>query len=328
MSNDTVINNPSGKTKATKIAMTIAFSLAVMKALVGFFTGSLAVLASAVDSILDILSSFFNYVAIKKAEEPADNEHEFGHGKYEALATFIQSIIIFISGLFILISAWNKFKEKQYEDVSNVSIWVMVISIIATIFLTIYLRYMAKKEKSSLLEADSMHYAIDLYTNIGILFALVIIKFTSWNVIDPIIAAIVAIYIIFSAIKLSLKVSNELLDGRVEEETYNKLVNVLKSFEGYHKDFHRLRTRSAGNEKFIDMHMTLCSKLTLAEVHYIIDKIEDAIRKEIPDADITIHPEPCNHHNEDYNFNNCNSDRIKAGLEMICKDSDCQNHKK
>lgn len=317
MADNIVKSNSSNKTKATKVAMTIAFSLAIMKAIVGFMTGSLAVLSSAVDSILDILSSFFNFIAIKKAEEPADNEHEFGHGKYEALATFIQSFIIFGTGLIILVSAWNKFTSKNYEDVSDISIFVMAISIIATIFLTIYLRYMAKKENSSLLEADSMHYAVDLYTNIGILIALVLIKYTGLMFLDPLIAGVVAVYIIYSALKLSLKVSKELLDSRVEEETYNKLIDVLKSFDTYHKDFHRLRTRSSGNEKFIDMHMTLCSKLTLAEVHKIIDEIEDAIRKEIPDADITIHPEPCDHDKTGYNYDECNSERVKAGLELM-----------
>ncbi len=189
------------KTKAAKVAMSVAFCLAVSKAAVGFLTGSLSILSSAVDSILDIAASFFNFIAIKKAEEPADTGHQYGHGKYEAMATFIQSIIIFVSGLFILLSAWDKFIHNKHPEVSSAGFVVMGISIAATIFLTIYLRYVAKKEKSSVLEADAMHYSIDLYTNIGILAALFIIKLTGWTVIDSIVAALVAIYIIFSARK-------------------------------------------------------------------------------------------------------------------------------
>lgn len=305
------------KTKAAKVAMSVAFCLAVSKAAVGFLTGSLSILSSAVDSILDIAASFFNFIAIKKAEEPADTGHQYGNGKYEAMATFIQSIIIFVSGLFILLSAWDKFIHNKHPEVSSAGFVVMGISIAATIFLTIYLRYVAKKEKSSVLEADAMHYSIDLYTNIGILAALFIIKLTGWTVIDSIVAALVAIYIIFSAIKLSVQVSKQLLDSRIEEEAYNKLLKVLDSFGSYHLDFHRLRTRSAGNEIFIDMHLTLCRKLTLDEVHQITDVIENAISKEISGADITIHPEPCSHTDNDHG--KCNSSRIREGLKKLQK---------
>ena len=191
----------------------------------------------------------------------------------------------------------------------------MGISIAATIFLTIYLRYVAKKENSSVLEADAMHYSIDLYTNIGILLALFIIKLTGWTVIDSIVAAVVAVYIMFSAVKLSLQVSKQLLDSSIEEEVYNKLVKVLESFGEYHLDFHRLRTRSAGSEIFIDMHLTLCRKLTLEEVHQITDVIEHAISQEIKGADVTIHPEPCHHTDDD--TSECNSKRIRYGLEKL-----------
>ena len=128
---------------------------------------------------------------------------------------------------------------------------------------------------------------------------------------------VVAIYIIFSAIKLSVQVSKQLLDSRIEEEAYNKLLKVLDSFGSYHLDFHRLRTRSAGNEIFIDMHLTLCRKLTLDEVHQITDVIENAISKEISGADITIHPEPCSHTDNDHG--KCNSSRIREGLKKLQK---------
>ena len=304
----------SNKAKATKIAMSVAFILAISKVTIGFITGSLSILSSAVDSILDIASSFFNFIAIKKAEEPADQDHEYGHGKYEAMATLIQSMIIFMSGIMILIAAWNKFINNTHPEVTTAGLTVMGISIIATIMLTIYLRYMAKKENSSVLEADAMHYSIDLYTNAGILFALILIKFTGLYIIDSIVAAIVAIYIIISAIKLGLQVSNNLLDSKIEEEAYSKLVTILNSFEDCHKDFHKLRTRSSGNDVFIDMHLTLCGKLTLAEVHDITDMIELAIQKAIPKADITIHPEPCNSKDQHHD---CHVDSLKEGIKKL-----------
>lgn len=304
----------SSKTVATKVAMATAFLLMVLKASVGILTGSLSILSSAIDSFLDIASSFFNFIAIKKAEQPADKDHQYGHGKYESLATFIQAIIIFLSGAFILISAWNRFKDNSHTEISQNAFIVMIISIIATVFLTIYLKYVAKRLNSSVLMADSMHYAIDLYTNIGILLGLIIIKLTGLLFIDAAIAMIIAIYIMFSAVKLLVEVSRQLLDKSIEDETYRKLINVLTSFGEYHLDFHRLRTRSSGNETFIDMHLTLCKALCLADVHKITDRIEQAIMKAIPNADVMIHPEPCNHTGES---NSCNSNRIKEGLKKL-----------
>lgn len=305
----------SKKAAAAKIAMTVAFFLAVSKAAVGFYSGSLSILSSAADSILDIAASFFNFLAIKKAEEPADSGHQYGHGKYEAMATFIQSIIIFLSGLLILISAWNKFTKGEHPESSAAGLWVMGISIAATIFLTVYLKRTAKKEKSSALEADAMHYSMDLYTNIGILAALILIRLTGFTFIDSLVAALVAVYIIYSAIKLSLQVSKELLDSGIEKDTYDKLVKILDSFGDYHLDFHKLRTRSSGNEIFVDMHMTLCRKLTFEEVHKITDCIENAVAKAIPGTDVTIHPEPCRHTGD--NHSGCGSERIKEGLEKL-----------
>lgn len=312
------ISKKSSKINAPKVSMGVAFSLAVLKATVGFMTGSLSILSSAVDSILDTVASFFNFIAIKKAEEPADTAHQFGHGKYESLAAFIQSIIILATGLFILVSAWHKFNSNEVPEVGFAGIGVMILSIVATVFLTVFLRHVAKKEKSAVLEADAMHYAVDLYSNIGILLALMVMKYTGLTFIDPLVAAVVAIYIIYSALKLNFKVAKELLDERVEEDTYKKLLEVLNSFDSFHKDFHRLRTRSSGHEKFIDMHLTLCRNLTLAETHRMTDEIEEAIKIAIPDADITIHPEPCEHTDCD-DKKDCNSYRVRMGLENLSK---------
>lgn len=305
----------SSKTVATKVAMATAFTLMVLKAVVGVLTGSLSILSSAIDSFLDIASSFFNFLAIRKAEQPADKDHQYGHGKYESLATFIQAIIIFISGLFILISAWNRFADNSHTEISQNAFIVMIISIVATIFLTIYLKHIAKKLNSSVLMADSMHYAVDLYTNIGILLGLVVIKLTGLLFIDALIAIIIAIYIMFSAVKLLLEVSRQLLDKSIEDETYKSLVKVLASFGEYHQDFHRLRTRSSGNETFIDMHLTMCKALTLEDVHKITDRIENAIMKAIPNSDVMIHPEPCNH--TEAHSDSCSSKRIKEGLKRL-----------
>ncbi len=308
-------NHGTVKQNTTLIAMAVASSLAIVKVVVGVMAGSLAIIASAVDSVLDVFASFFNYIALRISDKPADETHSFGHGKFEALASFIQSLIILVTGFFILYSAWNKFSTSNYEPIPTYGIVVMVISLVVTALLTVYMRRKAKQEKSTILETDAMHYAIDLYTNAGILLALVIIKFTGWDFIDPIIAAIVGVYIIISALKLSFNVSKILLDNNVDEETYNKITSILQSFGAeFYKDVHDLRTRTSGSEVFIDMHMTMCSDLPLKQVHEIIDEIEKAIKNELPEADIIIHPEPCEHKTQREKDLCCNAQYIHKWL--------------
>ncbi len=312
-----MIDNNS-KSKTPLIAMSVALSLAVMKITVGIMTGSLAVISSAIDSVLDMLTSAFNFVALKKSDSPADDMHNFGHGKFEALAALMQSIIILGTGVFLVVSAWNKLQANTYEDIPSVAIYVMVISIVATAFLTIYMKRVAKATNSTVLEADAMHYAIDLYTNAGILIALVVMKFSGWTFIDPIIAGLIGIYIMYSALKLGLDVSKILLDNKIDDEDFEKINDVLNSFsEKMHCEFHDIRTRSSGNGVFIDMHMTLCRDLSLKSVHDLIDNIEEAIKKEVPNADIIIHPEPCEHETKQEKQMCCNAGYINQGLREI-----------
>ena len=308
----------SSKSKASAIAMTVALSLAIVKAFVGIFTGSLAIISSAVDSILDVFASLFNFLAIRTAEKPADSKHQYGHGKYESLAAFIQSIVIFVSGIFILMSAYRNIKNNEHPEITSAGITIMFISIIVTVCLTVYLRYMSKKEKSKILEADSMHYSIDLYTNIGILASLFIIKFTGYDIIDSIVAIIIALFIMYSAIRLSFDVSKELVDSSISKNDFNKIVEILDGFHKYNLDFHNIRSRMSGSTIFVDMHLNLCKYLSLEQVHRITDIVEFEIGKEIPHADVTIHPEPCDH--ERNHVENCQTNELRESIKILDKE--------
>ncbi len=286
-------DRPSGKRFTTLVAIFVAVFLAIIKATVGILSGSLAILSSAIDSILDLLSSTINYFAIKKADSPADYNHSFGHHKFEILAAFIQSIIITLSGVAILISVYNKSKNKDYFiDISFTAIFVMVISVVTTILLVIYLKRKAKEYNSMALEADSIHYTTDILSNTAILAALIVIKFTNLYIIDSIFAVITAIYVIGSAIHLSIRAANDLVDKNISDEDYAKLSDILKIYESKGVLFDNIRTRSAGTKKFINMHIIMCGKLTLEDAHKIIDEIELSIKQSISNTDILIHPEP------------------------------------
>ncbi|MGA1861979.1 cation diffusion facilitator family transporter [Deferribacter thermophilus] len=285
------------KANAPKIAIAVAFFLACTKVIFGILVNSMAIVSSAADSILDVISSSINYIAIKKADEPPDEKHPYGHAKFESLATYIQSLIILASGGFIFYKSILKIVHKQAITDLNTGIYIMIISLLSTTLLVIYLTIAAKKTKSSIIEADALHYKVDILSNLGILIALIIIKYTNFQIIDPILSILVAFYIIYSAINLNIKVSMDLLDAEIPAEVKEDILNILKEFDKYHLDTHRIRTRQAGNNKFLDMHITLCRNLKLEEAHKITQLIENRLKEKIDNLDVTIHMDPCDEKN-------------------------------
>ncbi|TYB32998.1 MAG: cation transporter, partial [Flexistipes sinusarabici] len=271
----------------------VAGTLAVIKLVTGLMINSLVIVSSAIDSIMDIVTSSINYYAIKASEQPPDKEHPFGHHKYESLATFIQSIIIMLSGFYILYEAYSKYINKEAVTNINNGLYVMLFSILATLFLTIFLRRTAKKEESMVLKADALHYEIDILTNFGVIATLLVVKFTGIEIIDPVVSVLIAAYIVYSALKLNFSVTKDLVDTELPVDIKEKIIDIITQYEDYHLDFHRLRTRQAGSQKFIDLHLTLCREVSLKDAHKIADIIEKRIRDEIKNSDVIIHIEPC-----------------------------------
>lgn len=224
---------------------------------------------------------------------PPDENHPYGHSKFEPLAAQIQSFIILFSGVFILYKAYVNITEKVEIKAVEINIAVMVISIIITSFLVIFLRRAAVKLNSTVLHADSLHYKTDILSGAGVLTALILIKITGWHLIDAIVSAVIAVYIIFSALRLSLEVTKELLDETIPDDDIKTLRDILESHKGEVVDIHNLRTRSAGNQKFIDMHLVLYHGLTLKEGNDIRTDIEKRIKSGIENADVNIYIEPC-----------------------------------
>lgn len=310
----------SNKSVASIVSISVAVMLTVVKGIAGFSIGSLALLSSAVDSTLDILSSSINYFAIKKSEEPPDEKHPFGHGKFESLATFLQSLIILVSGGYILYKSYGKFITKGKIDNIDSGLYVMIFSIVSTVALTLYLRYVAKKSDSSILKADAMHYEIDILTNVGILISFFIIKYFGLHVVDPIISAVISLYIIYSAVKLSFEVSKDLLDVELPEAIKSDIIKILDSFDNLHIDFHRVRTRKSGSQKFLDLHLTLCRELSISDAHKIADTIERKLKNKIDDLDVTIHIDPCDIKSCP-GIDACNDSKLRIELDKLKNES-------
>lgn len=282
-----------GKKIATLISVNTAFMLAVVKLIGGVLTGSVSVLASAVDSILDIGSSTVNYFAIKQSEQPPDNDHRYGHAKFESLASLIQAGVITLSGLYILYEAYARFESGKAVKSIEGGIWVMLFSLAVTFFLVIFLRKVAKKENSSILKTESLHYEIDLLTGGGVLAGLVLVKVTGINAIDPFISVLIALKTVYSALVLGKEVSEDLVDKALDEDDLKKIHGVLNQYNCVIVGWHKLRTRKAGTEKFADLHVQVNRHLTIEDAHTIADMIEKDIAETLGGADVQIHIEPC-----------------------------------
>ena len=172
--------------KATVVSSSVAAVLTLIKLAIGITSGSVAVLASAVDSILDMFVSIFNYFAISNSEKPADRIFNYGRGKIEALASVIEGTIISISGLFLLYQAAKKAINNEASQYLEISIYVMIISLIITILLVIYLSYIAKKTNSMVIKADALHYKTDVFSNGAVLISLILVSLTGYEIIDVI----------------------------------------------------------------------------------------------------------------------------------------------
>jgi len=283
----------SKKLFAAKLSIATAISLSVLKFIVGFMTGSLAVLSSAIDSMLDILMSAVNFLAIRQAEQPADESHAYGHGKFETMAALIQSLVIGGSGVWILIESLRRIVSGAAPDRLGSGVVVLVVSVIASWLISQYLVKVAKETDSAALRADSLHFAMDVYTNLALAAGLAVMYFFHLGWLDPLLSLLVGGYILREAYKLARHALDDVLDAQLPEDLRDKIEKVVRLHGGDTFSCHNLRTRKSGSRKIIDFHLSVCKNLTVNESHRITEILEEEIEQELNNSDITIHVEPC-----------------------------------
>jgi cation diffusion facilitator family transporter len=281
------------KIRAARISLATAAGLTVLKLAAAAATGSLAVLSSAIDSVLDILMSGANYIAIRKAEQPPDPKHPFGHGKFETVATIFQSLVIALSGCWVLFEAIRRLALGAELAHLGGGMAVLLISSAVSWRIGRFLINTARKTDSSALKADSLHFSMDVYTNLALVAGLAVIYLTGIAWLDPLLSILVGCYILFEAARLVRHGMGDILDEQLPASIREEITFVLEGHRSSLLDYHRLRTRRAGSQKIIDFHLTVCRHLTVEESHRITDHLEKRIREKVPGSDVTIHVEPC-----------------------------------
>jgi len=281
------------KIRAARISVATATGLAILKLATGLVTGSMAVLASAIDSTLDIVMSGVNFLAIRQAEQPADESHPFGHGKFETIATLVQSVFIAISGGWIIFESVGRLLDGVEIVHLGSGISVLLFSTVASFAISRFLRRVARETESPALQADSLHFAMDVYTNLALVVGLAVLGFFHLPKLDPILSILVALYILFEAFKLVRQSMRDILDEQLPDQVRQEVTRLIEAHQGDLLDFHDLRTRRAGSQKIMDFHLTVCKHLSVEEAHDIADHLEQRIQEEIRGADVIIHIEPC-----------------------------------
>jgi len=277
---------------ATYASASVAALLITAKLVAWLWTDSVSLLATLLDSCLDAAASLITLLAVRHALEPADNEHRFGHGKAEALAGLAQAMFITGSALFLLLEASARFFHPQHFDDTGLSIGVgvMIFSIIATLGLLTFQRFVVRQTKSTAIAADALHYKTDLYMNASVILALVLAAY-GWPGFDAVFALGIGIYILFSAWEIIQHATNDLMDHELSEQERDDIRGIVAA----HKDtlgMHDLRTRKSGTTVFIQMHLELEDHLPLLEAHHIADEVEMALLAFYPNAEIIIHQDP------------------------------------
>ena len=277
--------------RATLASVAVAFTLICVKAAAYFVTGSVALLSSLVDSLLDSLASLINYFAVRHALVPADREHRFGHGKAEPLAGLGQAAFIAGSAVFLVFESVNRLINPVTISHGNVGIAVMLVSLALTLLLVLYQRHVVRRTQSMAIKADSLHYASDIVLNVSVIAALVLSAQMDLPAADPLFALAIAGYIIWSAAQIAILSLHQLMDRELPDAERERIIAVCRR----HKevlDVHELRTRASGMDIFIQLHLELDGNLSLMQAHRVADEVEQELRREFPNADVIIHEDP------------------------------------
>ena len=279
---------------ATYASVTTAVVLIFAKIIAWFMTDSVSVLATLLDSSLDVLASVINLIAVRHALQPSDNEHRFGYGKAEALSGIGQALFIAGSAGFLLLQAIGRIiNPKNMVTGLEVGVGVMVFSIAATLLLLSFQKYVVRKTGSTAIKADALHYKTDLLVNGSVIVALFLTVY-GWGYFDAIFGVGIAVFILYSAWQIVKESIDLLMDHEIADEEREKIANIVLGHEkalGYHD----LRTRRSGTRVFVQLHLELDATQSLASAHAIADNVEKEIAALFDDAEVIIHEDPVLH---------------------------------
>lgn len=264
--------------------------LILMKLIVGIISGSVSIISEAIHSSMDLVAAIIAFLSVRVSDNPPDSRHPYGHGKIENISGVIEALLIFVAAIWIIEEAVKKLLGEAIElDSIALGSLVMVISAIINTIVSRRLYKVARETNSVALEADALHLKTDVYTSLGVAVGLGLIMLTGINWLDPVVAILVALFIIIESYQLLKKAFTPLLDTAWADDDIIELESKLKRLEVH---YHDLRTRVAGNYRFIDLHIEIPENVSVGNAHQYCDKIENELTDKYGNLTVTIHVEP------------------------------------
>lgn len=277
--------------RAAIASMVVAFTLIVVKAVAWFMSGSVALLGSLVDSVLDLAASVINFLAVRTSLEPPDEEHRFGHGKAEAIAGLFQASIIIGSAAFLMLESVGRLWSPEQVTAGNLGIYVSVFAIFLTLGLVLYQRHVVKQTGSVAIEADSLHYKGDLLLNAAVIAALWLSTSGGITWADGAFGVAIALYIAWAASEIFRTSVDMLMDKEFEPSEREEIFNLVMGNPDV-KGMHDLKTRRSGLSSFIQLHIEVDPEMSVYDAHGVGDEVEATVGEVFPHADILIHVDP------------------------------------
>jgi cation diffusion facilitator family transporter len=295
------------KTRAAAVSIASNMTLIVLKVVAGVITGSVAIITEAMHSSVDLLASVIAYVSVRKADEPADEDHRYGHEKIENLAAVIEGMLILVGSGIIVFEATRRLAVGAEVNRLGFGIGVVAFSMVANIGVSAFLRRRARDEASVALEGDAAHLSTDAATSGAVLIGLVLVEITGARWLDSAVALCVAVVIVLTGIGILMRSSRVLVDEALPAAEVEAIREAVVSFAGRGVvGYHRLRTRRAGARRHIDLHVQFASGTSLESAHATAHELQDAIAARLDNVDVLIHLEP--------------EDRVLPGTEIAAAD--------
>ncbi|WP_298633965.1 cation diffusion facilitator family transporter [uncultured Umboniibacter sp.] len=283
-------------------SISVAITLVAAKLGAWWYSDSVSLMASLIDSVMDAGASLINLLAIRYALKPADDDHRFGHGKAEALASLLQSILIALSSVFLLFYAIDRISNPTELNFASIAIVVMALSLILTISLVLFQRYVVRRTASTVVSADSLHYLSDILANIAVIVALVLAAY-GFEGVDAWLGVLIGFYIAYSAWEIASEAIDLLLDKELDDETRERIVQQVRSVPKV-IGLHDLRTRDSGGVVFVQMHLELPDQMPLIEAHQIAEQVEASVMGLFANAEVLVHQDPISVVPEAHPFSN------------------------
>jgi cation diffusion facilitator family transporter len=293
-------------------------TLVVLKLAVGTVMGSVAVISEAIHSGLDLVAALIAKYSVKRSAEPADKEHRFGHGKFENLSGMIEGILILVAATWIMYEATRRLIGMSEVQMLEAGMAVMAVSAVLNFIVSKKLMRVAKKTESLALEADAYHLTTDVWTSLGVFVALGLIEVTGFRLLDPAIAIVVAAFIVRAALDITRRSTEGLLDKSLPESEHKAIERIMDEHNDEFLNYHDLRTRKAGSERHIDLHIAVPKNWSVQEADQLAKHLESDIKTKLPRSVVMIRSEPC-----DFKCDECKLESTKPECARKLSRQDC-----